>query len=75
MLSTGRHVASSVTQAQSAKPAPPEDSPALVSALEFRFPTQGEQPQRDFRTYFGMMEVTEYVSKPSLGEWIPYASC
>ena len=45
-----------------------------MSAVEFRFPTQGEQPQRDYRTYFGMMEVTEYVSKPALGEWIPYAS-
>ncbi len=74
MLTTARPVASSVAQAQSAKPAPPEDSPELFRAMEFRFQPQGEQPQRDYKTYFEMMEGIQYVSKPSLGEWIPYAS-
>ena len=74
MLSTGRPVASSAVQGQIAPPAPPEDSPELFRAMEFRFHPQGEQAQRHYTTYFGMMEGTEYVSKPSLGEWIPYAS-
>ncbi len=74
-LETARDWYRNITmQAQSAKPAPPEDSPELFRAMEFRFHPQGEQAQRHYTTYFGMMEGTEYVSKPSLGEWIPYAS-
>ena len=73
MLTRARPIASAVVQEQ-IPPAPPEDSPELFRAMEFRFLPQGEQPRRDYETYFGMMEGTEYVSKPSLGEWIPYAS-
>ncbi len=73
MLTTARPIASSFGQGQIAA-APPEDSPALFRAMEFRFHPQGEQAQRHYTTYFGMMEGTEFVSKPSLGEWIPYAS-
>ena len=54
---------------------PPLDSPPLLRYVEFAFPpfppTAGSK--HPYQTYFKMMDITEYVSKPSLGEWKPYA--
>jgi len=51
---------------------PPLDSPPLLRALEFAFQPNARS-RHPYETYFNMMDITEHVSKPALGEWKPYA--
>ena len=51
---------------------PPLDSPLLLRSVEFAFPPTARS-KHTYETYFNMMDITEYVSKPSLGDWKPYA--
>lgn len=54
-------------------PLPPEGSPALLRAVEIRFPTQGNIGGVDYDTYLYYMEITDHVSLPSQGKWVPYS--
>ena len=53
-------------------PLPPEDSPALVRTLEFDFSAQGNVSNVPYETYFYHMRITENVSAPREGRWVPY---
>ncbi len=49
---------------------PPEGSPPLVRFIQLSFPTQGEQPVIDPRTY--LYYIQTQVSRPADGVWVPY---
>ena len=55
-----------------AGPLPPEDSPVLLRNIALQFPTQGGVAGVDFETYLYYMQVTDLVSRPSEGAWMPY---
>ena len=60
------------TPAPPAGPLPPEDSPVLLRNVALQFPTQGNVAGVDFETYLYYMQVTDLVSRPSQGLWMPY---
>jgi outer membrane protein insertion porin family len=49
---------------------PPAGSPPLVRFIELQFPTQGNQPVIEARTYLYYIQTP--VSRPSDGVWVPY---
>ena len=51
---------------------PPEDSPVLLRNVALQFPAQGNVAGVDFETYLYYMQVTDHVSLPSQGKWMPY---
>ena len=66
-------VASSPVWAQPPPAAlPPEDSPPVVRTLEFDFSAQNDESNVPYETYFYHMRITDNVSEPSRGRWVPY---
>ena len=55
-----------------ATPLPPEGSPPLLRNIEFNFDAQGGTAGVEMATYFYYMEITNHVSSPSEGRWVPY---
>ena len=51
---------------------PPEDSPPVVRTLEFDFSAQNNESNVPYDTYFYHMRITDHVSAPSEGRWVPY---
>jgi outer membrane protein insertion porin family len=49
---------------------PPAGSPPLVRFIQLSFPTQGDQPVIEARTY--LYYIQAQVSRPSDGVWVPY---
>jgi outer membrane protein insertion porin family len=49
---------------------PPPDSPPLVRYIQLTFPTQGDVPVIDARTY--LFYIQTQASRPSDGVWVPY---
>ena len=49
---------------------PPPDSPPLVRFIQLTFPTQGDVPVIDARTY--LFYIQTQASRPSDGVWVPY---
>ena len=52
---------------------PPEDSPPLMTLLEYRFPTQNDRSLRFVRSYVLQAETWRHVSAPSRNRWVPYS--
>ena len=63
----------SVSAAAGQAPQPPAGSPPLLRTVEFRFPTQGNVPQRGVEDYVMQAEVVRHVSAPMHEKWVPYA--
>ena len=59
-------------QTQAPTPLPPEGSPALLRTVQVMFPTQGNVSSVDYNTYLYHMQVTNHVSAPTQGRWVPY---
>ncbi len=53
-------------------PLPPEDSPVLLRNVALQFPEQGNVAGVDYETYLYYMQVTDQLSLPSQGKWMPY---
>ena len=56
-----------------AVPLPPEGSPTLLRGIEIRFPTQDNVGGVDYDTYLYYMQITDHISAPSQGKWVPYS--
>ena len=53
-------------------PLPPEGSPPLVQTVEFDFSAQGNQTNVPPATYLYYIQITDHISAPSQGRWVPY---
>ena len=51
---------------------PPDGSPPVVKTIELNFDAQGGASSVDLETYLFYMEVTNHLSAPSQGRWVPY---
>ena len=58
--------------AQQPSTLPPEGSPPLVRNVEFDFSAQGNVSNVPYETYVYYMQITEHLSAPSQGRWVPY---
>ena len=53
---------------------PPDDSGPLVRTVELNFDSQGGASSVDLETYLYYMEITNHISAPSQGRWVPYTN-
>ena len=53
---------------------PPDDSDPLVRTVELNFDSQGGASSVDLATYLYYMEITDHISAPIQGRWVPYTN-
>ena len=71
--SAAEPLAGTVELGQSAN-LPPDDSDPLVRTVELNFDSQGGASSVDLETYLYYMEITNHISAPSQGRWVPYTN-